>query len=529
MNTFSNYQDFIDRLKKQIQSARIKAVIAANSELLQLYWWLGDAILKQQTAEGWGAKVISRIALDLKDAFPDMKGISERNLKYMRAFALAYPQFVQVSLAQMESEGNYMDLPKVQDPLAQITWYHHITLLDKIKDEPTRRFYIAKTIENGWSRDMMVNQIEAALHLRQGKIQHNFSNTLPAAKSDLAIELFKDPYKFDFFQLTQEANERELEDALVSHIYKFLLEMGKGFAFMGRQFHLEKGGQDYYLDLLFYHTKLRCHIILELKIGDFKPEYAGKMNFYLSAFDDAYRLSEDGPTIGIILCKSKNKVTAEYALRDVNKPMGIAEYNLTEAIPEDLKGELPSIEDLEEELEKELKITSGPVYEKVNNLKHMVGQLTSGEIKEKYSAQNVQYLFNDVLFALEKNTKILLEPIIDMFFESSINYSINGNSSFMTPTDLEGLLLRGDIIHQIGLVMELKGFKKDNVNTFNCFSSLNFNLGKFKYQVGDSKQSIWYNYSYDFKPSENDLHAIVERWVENIVDDITRSIKAVVN
>ncbi|AOM77401.1 PDDEXK nuclease domain-containing protein [Pedobacter steynii] len=316
------YQEFLSGLKTEIQTEQMKFVLSANSQMLRLFWWIGHAILRYRKTEGWGTKIIQRLSVDLKKAFPDFKGNSERNLKYMRAFALAYPVGLDVKSGK-------------------ISWYHHVTLLDKVKGEKLRRFYMEKVIENGWSRDTLVHQISSDLHLRQGKMQHNFAKTMPAGKSELVEVFFKDPYIFDFFELPQEAIERELEAALVNHIYRFLLEMGDGFAFLGRQVQLEKGGQNYYLDLLFYHTKLHCHVIMELKTGEFKPEYVGKMNFYLSAFDEDYRSVEDGPAIGIILCKSKNKVTAEYALRDVNNPIGIAVYNLTDAMPGNL--EIPYI------------------------------------------------------------------------------------------------------------------------------------------------------------------------------------------
>ncbi len=528
MESYSNYQAFFLRLKAQIQTARVKAVLSANKQMLELYWWIGNAIRTQQAAEGWGTKVIQKLSFDLKAEFPDLKGISERNLKYMRAFASAYPSFVQDTLAQsVDSSAVVSNTEFVQVPLAQITWYHHITLLDKVKEEKHRYFYIEKIIENGWSRDVMVNQIDSGLHLRQGKLQHNFPSTLPASKSDLARELFKDPYRFDFFQLTQEASERDLEDALVSHIYKFLLEMGKGFAFMGKQVHLEKGGQDYYLDLLFYHTKLHCHVILELKIGDFKPEYAGKMNFYLSAFDEDYRTAEDGPTIGIILCKNKNKVTAEYALRDVNKPMGIAEYQFTAAIPADLKGELPSIEDLEVELEKELKIPKTLIDEKLDKLNNLVNHIGQQEIKEKLSVDRTRVIFNEVIFELKNKVEILLDPIFKMFSENIISYSINGRSSFLGSTDLEADLLTGHNIHELGLNIELNGFKKAGLKSFNSYSDLKFFLEKYKYQVGPSRQTIWQEHLYDKEWTTENLQILAQKWTESIIEEVHGSIERI--
>lgn len=529
MNRALNYREFFLNLKTQIHEARIKVVVSANVQMLELYWRIGHAILVQQSSEGWGTRVIQQLSGDLRMAFPDLKGMSERNLKYMRAFAAAYPDFVQVPLAQTDLPNDYSKPATiVQAKLAQITWYQHITLLDKVKDEKIRRFYIEKTIENGWSRDVMVNQIELGLHLRQGKLQHNFSKTLPTIKGDLAKELFKDPYKFDFLQLTQEASERDLEDALINNIYKFLIEMGKGFAFMGRQVHLEKGGQDYFIDLLFYHTKLHCHIILELKIGDFKPEYAGKMNFYLSAFDEDYKTAEDGPTIGIILCKSKNKVTAEYALRDIHKPMGVAEYNLTAAIPADLQGELPSIEDLEIELEKDLEVPKKSIDEKLARLNKMVSRLRHQEMSVMQSLEIIKCLFNETLYQLRKKVTLLLEPVGNLFKDAIVAYTINGSSSYLGSADLEADLLTGKNIYEIGLFIELNGFKKGGLKSFNRFFNLKFILEKYKYQIGPDREHIWEEYLYDKVWLDDDFRQLAEKWVESIVDEVSKSIEGLV-
>ncbi len=331
----SDYQEFLANLKARIRSTQIQAAVSVNQYLILLYWQIGQDILNRQKEQGWGAKVIDRLAKDLRAEFPEMKGFSTRNLKYMRAFAEAYPEKTFVQAAP-----------------AQITWYHNTTLLDKVSSPDERIWYIHKTIENGWSRDVLVHQIESGLYKRQGKAITNFNRTLPASQSELAQQLIKDPYIFDFLGIGEEARERELEGALLSQLSKFLLELGIGFAFVGRQYHLEVGGEDYYIDLLFYHLRLRCYIVIELKIGEFQPEYAGKVNFYLSAVDDLLRHPDDRPSIGLILCKARNRVVAEYSLRDMSKPIGVSEYRLTEALPEDLENNLPDIQALEAELEK---------------------------------------------------------------------------------------------------------------------------------------------------------------------------------
>ncbi|MFT6106775.1 MAG: putative nuclease of restriction endonuclease-like (RecB) superfamily [Rickettsiales bacterium] len=328
-----DYSALLTDLKERVSSSRLKATKAVNKELLVLYHHIGSEILTRQKQNEWGAKIIDRLSADLLKAFPEMKGFSIRNLKYMRRFAQEYEnsQFV-------------------QEVLAQLTWYHHITLLEKIPDQEIRIFYIENAIKYGWSRNVMVMQIETELHKRQSKAISNFDQKLELSQSDLANQTLKDPYIFDFLSIGKEAKEREVEKALIVHIEKFLLELGEGFAFVGRQYHLEVGDQDFYIDLLFYHLKLRCFVVIELKDGDFKPEYAGKINFYLSAVDDLIKHPDDNPSIGLILCKSKNNILAEYALKNMTKPIGLAEYKLTKSLPENLKTALPTIEELEEEL-----------------------------------------------------------------------------------------------------------------------------------------------------------------------------------
>ena len=327
------YEQLLGDLKDRIRKAQLRAALAVNRELVLLYWRMGRDILVRQDEQGWGAKVIDRLAADLKRAFPEMSGFSPRNLKYMRSFAAAWPEE-----------------PIVQQLAAQIPWFHNCVLFDKVKEPAERAWYVRKTVEHGWSRNVLVLQVESGLFRRQGRAVTNFEATLPAPQSDLARELLKDPYNFDFLTLADDAQERELERGLLEHIRSFLLELGVGFAFVGSQHHLEVGGEDFYIDLLFYHLKLRAFVVIELKTTEFRPEYAGKMNFYLSAVDDLLRHPSDEPSIGLILCKAKNKVMAEYALRDMGKPIGISGFKLAESLPEPLRGNLPTIADLEAEL-----------------------------------------------------------------------------------------------------------------------------------------------------------------------------------
>jgi predicted nuclease of restriction endonuclease-like (RecB) superfamily len=329
------YAKTLGEIKRRIQQERLRVVLAANTAMVLLYWDIGRVILDRQEREGWGAKVIDRLAADLREAFPDMKGFSPRNLKYMRAFAAAWPHRA-----------------IVQQLAAQIPWFHNCVLLDRVTDSTERIWYIRQVIEHGWSRNILALQIDGRAHQRQGKALTNFKATLPPADSDLAAQVFKDPYLFDFLGTADPRREREVEQALVDHIQRFLLELGSGFAFVGRQVHLEFASHDYYLDLLFYHLKLRCYVVIELKAVPFDPGFAGQLNMYLSAVDDLLRHPDDKPTIGLLLCRAKDRFIVEYALRDLRKPVGVAgwETTLVEKLPEELRGSLPSVEEIEAEL-----------------------------------------------------------------------------------------------------------------------------------------------------------------------------------
>jgi predicted nuclease of restriction endonuclease-like (RecB) superfamily len=332
----SDYSEVLGTIKARIQQERLRAVTTANSAMVLLYWDIGHMILERQQLSGWGAKIIDRLAGDLRDAYPDMKGFSPRNLKYMRAFSAAWP-----------------DRAIVQGPLAQITWYHNIALLEKVSTGVDRLWYARQTVEHGWSQPILILQIEGRAHQRHGKAVSNFKSTLPPVESDMAAHIFKDPYLFDFLGTADPRREREVEQALVDHIQRFLLELGTGFAFVGRQVLLEVGDQDFYVDLLFYHLKLRRYVVIELKAVPFAPAFVGQMNVYLSAADDLLRHPGDKPTVGLLLCKSKNKVVIEYALRNLKRPVGVAEWQtaIVEKLPRELQACLPTVEEIEAELD----------------------------------------------------------------------------------------------------------------------------------------------------------------------------------
>ncbi len=357
----AGYNQWRKGIENLIDTAKLKTAISVNMGTLSLYWNIGKSILQKQEQEGWGKQVIEQLSKDLISRYPDDRGYSIRNLRYMKRFASEYPDFpilqvplaelkklpiLQATLAELENEGKEY----VQIPLAQISWYHHISLLSKVKDEAQRAYYITETAQNGWSRDVMLLQIGNGYIHAKGHTINNFEQTLPPLQSDLARYIFKDPYNFSFIGTVALQNELDIEKSLTSKITDFLLEMGRGFAYIGRQYHISVDGDDYYIDLLMYHLKLHCYVVVELKAVEFKPEFVSKLNFYISAVDDIVKSPEDKPTIGLLLCRTKSNKKAEFSLRGITQPMGIAQYE-TEKLFADVASALPQIEEIEEKLE----------------------------------------------------------------------------------------------------------------------------------------------------------------------------------
>ena len=357
-NGYTQWRKDIEQL---IDTAKLHTALNVNVGTLTLYWNIGKSILQKQEQEGWGKQVIEQLSKDLISRYPDDRGYSVRNLRYMKRFASAYPDFpilqvplaelkelpiLQATLAELENEGREF----VQVPLAQISWYHHISLLPKVKDDAERAYYITETAQNGWSRDVMLLQIDNGYIHAKGHAINNFEQTLPPPQSDLARYIFKDPYNFSFIGTVALQNELDIEKSLTSKITDFLLEMGRGFAYIGRQCHISVDGDDYYIDLLMYHLKLHCYVVVELKAVEFKPEFVSKLNFYISAVDDLVKSPEDKPTIGLLLCRTKSNKKAEFSLRGITQPMGIAQYE-TEKLFADVASALPQIENLENSMD----------------------------------------------------------------------------------------------------------------------------------------------------------------------------------
>ncbi|USD67708.1 PDDEXK nuclease domain-containing protein [Vibrio sp. SCSIO 43136] len=335
-----DYQNWLLALKQQVQQSQQKASLAVNAELIALYWSIGKQIAGKQQEQGWGTKVVEQLAQDLKQAFPSMKGLSRSNLMSMRAFALAWPDFA--------------SNPIVQQAVGQIPWGHNIHLIQKLDEPKERLWYASEVVKHGWSRAVLAHQVESGLLQRSGSAVNNFEMTLPQPNSELAVQTLKDPYNFDFLDLNSEAKERDIENALMKHITAFLLELGSGFALVGQQYNLNVGGDDFFIDLLFYHLNLRCYVVIELKADKLTPKDVGQLDFYLSAVDGELKHKDDAPTIGLLLCKERNRVVAEYAVRNKTSPIGIAEYKLAEMLPSEIQGQLPSIEDIEATLSSDI-------------------------------------------------------------------------------------------------------------------------------------------------------------------------------
>ena len=357
----AGYTTLLADLKARVRAAQLRAVVSVNRELILLYWDIGKIIVEAQQTKGYGKQVVERLAEDLQKEFPGTAGLSSLNLWRMRAFYTAYRNQITI-LSQAVTESSPQKLSQAAtesaiappEPMASLPWGHNLVLLHKLESNVGRIWYAHKAIEHGWSRAVLTHHIETQLHKREGKAVTNFQHTLPPPQSDLAEQTLKDPYNFDFLTLHSNAHERDLEQGLLGHIQKFLLELGVGFAFVGRQYHMETSGQDYYLDLLFYHLRLRSYVVIDLKMKAFEPEFAGKMNFYLSAVDDQLRHADDRPSIGLLLCKERDHLTVEYALRDLKKPIGVAQWQtkLVESLPKNLKGSLPTVAEIEAELDK---------------------------------------------------------------------------------------------------------------------------------------------------------------------------------
>ncbi len=544
-----NYINILESLKQKIRQARTRAAFSVNTELLKLYWEIGNIILAQQKEEGWGAKIINRLEVDLKTEFPDFKGLSVRNLKYMRAFAEAYPQFgiLQASPAQSQNAGlkpgplmqqlaalikstDLQDVTIVQQAAAQLPWGHHQVLLDKIKEPQQRLFYIFKCIENGWSRNILSEQIASNLFERQGKAITNFKDTLPPLQSDLAQQTLKNPYVFDFLSLNEEIKERELEKALIQHLKRFMLELGKGYAYVGNQKNIVVGGDDYFLDLLFYNYHLHCFVVFELKIGAFKPEYAGKLNFYVNTINEQLKGAEDKGTIGILLCKTPNETVVKYALQGIESPIGVADYELARALPKQLKGEIPTVEELEAEIDKEYEELKSPSQKRFDTLKGKLAQLKGVEIKQTATIPILFEIIDKSLLPVYQAIIKRIDDFKDWFV--SCDYYWQGKAGSITDMNQLAIQWKNEDLlksnSDLYFSYRLSGFKKAGTEAFGSGFQLNFRIDPYWYGfalVNYNNQEPFIKKLYHEQLSKEDIAFIIDIIFEFVMTDIERRIE----
>ncbi|GGG18835.1 MULTISPECIES: PDDEXK nuclease domain-containing protein [Pontibacter] len=525
------YRSWFAELKSKIQTAQLKAAVRVNTELILVYWQLGEAIVQKQQEASWGDTLIEQLSSDLSSAFPEMKGFSRTNLFYIKKWYLFYSR-ERGLVSQLV--GQFRDIPHLdatQELVPQlvglIPWGHNREIVTKCSSVKEALFYVSETIRHGWSRAMLLHQLASRLYQRQGQTLNNFALTLPKPQADLAIETLKNPYNFDFLTLGPEARERDLENALANQITKFLLELGQGFAYMGRQYRLNIDGDDFYLDILLYHTKLRCHVVVELKVTEFQPEFAGKLNFYLNAVDAQLRQPADNPSIGILLCKTPNKVVVEYSLKNMSAPLGVAEYQVLQAVPEGLKGELPTIEALEQELEKEIQTPERPLDQKLKKLKDLLKSVDREEVKKGKDRESVVSLFEKVLPELATRITKGLKEVTPLFSDFWLMKSINHTSKVnYTKEELEEILQRENV-HQIGLAIRLEGFKKAGTKVFGLSKDLVFTLEAYKYEVGADRHHAWLEKLYHQDWTDEDLQNLSDRWCEEVVEHITQRLESI--
>lgn len=522
------YVQILADLKVKIREAHQRAAVKVNTELLALYWEIGKTILEQQAQLGWGAKVIKQLSSDLKEEFPEMKGFSERNLKYMRAFAEAYPDFtiVQVPLAQIENSDSK---PIVQAPLAQLSWYHHITLLDKVSEPEYRAFYIMKTIENGWSRNVMLTQIESGMIKRVGRAPNNFDKTLPAIHSDLAKATFKSPYVLEFMEMEESMKERDIERGLIQHLKHFMLELGRGFTYAGNQYNLKVENDDFFLDLLFFNYKLNRFVVFELKIGDFKPEYTGQLNFYINTVDKQIKEKHHEPTIGILLCRAPNKTVVEYALRGIDKPMGVSEYQFHKDLPADLQAELPTTEQLEAELNKQPTAPTSPaINEKLNRINELIKKSGKKPVNLKRSLKLDQKLFDNFFTDLVKRINQLLNEngIAEMFESYTEQYSSNNEVRNSLEHLRESLVKVGFETPNFSYLITFFGFKAAGTKTFNETIAFQVQLGVYVYHLYSKERELKLGeWLHDDTIPQQKIQELAEYFVKDLLESIREQLE----
>lgn len=530
--TSQEYKLWLAELKEKIRNSKLRVGLKVNTELLSLYWELGKAMTEKQLNSTWGDKIIPQLAADLTSEFKDLEGFSRSNLFNIRKWYQFYAndlQIVQQSVGLISQSGEQGPSQIVQQAVGQfptvlgvIPWGHHIQIVTKSKSIEEALFYVQQTALHNWKRTVLIHQIESGLFHRKGKAYNNFEITLPNGQSELASELLKNPYNIGFLDLSEEVSERDLENAILANIKKFLLELGVGFSFYGQQFHIKVGTKDYYIDLIFYHTRLHCYFVIELKVTEFEPEHAGKLEFYITAIDEQIKLPEDYPTIGLLLCKTADKVIVEYTLKTTTKPLGVAEYK--HVIPKEWRNKLPDEKSLINELEKEFIIPQKPFNEKITRLKEIVQRIKTDPADLEKNHDLVKKVFSNIARPLIELIETKMIEIKPLFKKTKLEWRINEKhlGAYIT-SYTENDLLTTENIWAFGFDFTLETLILGGVKAFSVWHRLDINLDKHKYTIGPERGKTWVERVYSKFLSEKELDELAERFVENILDDVNNN------
>jgi predicted nuclease of restriction endonuclease-like (RecB) superfamily len=532
--TGPEYYQWLAELKDKIRTRQLNAALKVNSEMVGLYWDLGKAITEKVADSNWGEKIISQLAIDLKSEFKAYNGLSRSNLFYICKFYRFYTtnsKLVQQPVGLNTSDPTTLFVQQAvglfPPVLGFIPWGHHIQIFTKCKYVEEALFYVKQTATHNWARSLLTYHIDTDLYNRKGKVDNNFQTTLPKPQSDLAYDLLKNAYNFEFLMLSKDASERELENALINNLKKFLQELGHDFGFIGQQYHLQVSDQDYYIDLLFYHTALHCYFVIELKVNAFKPEHAGKMEFYITAVDKQLKKEGDNPTIGLLLCKDVDKIIVEYTLLSKSKPMGVAKYKYTHVVPDEWKEFLPNEDAIKEEFSKQIVLPVKPIDEKMKRLKGLLEKITTEEADLQKTQDIIRDIFSNilqVLIELIKGKLIELEPLFNTI---TVDKWYNGkcHGANMTETDLENFLSKERDIWSLGIQFQLDGFKKGGIKAFNVGHRVEISLHKYKYSIGLGTGTIWDERVYRQLHTIKELEVFAEKYIEKILDDINERVE----
>lgn len=553
-----DYQQWVAQIKSKIQQSQVKAALQVNHELIILYWLIGEEITQKEKNASWGDKLLPSLSKDLMHEFPDMKGFSLSNLKYIRRWYQFYQQEHEIGqqlVDQLEKTQTQLgDIPlgdtpqraqnistqpthkqpsvddKLLNLLGQIPWGHHIQIITRTSGVHEALFYLIQTLENNWSRSILQLQITSQLYHRQGKTINNFAHTLPEPQADLARETLKSPYNFDFLMLSAEVQERELEKALIDNIKKFLLELGKGFAYVGNQYNLTVEEDDYFLDLLFFNTHLDCYVVFELKIGDFKPEYAGKLNFYINTVNQQIKKANHKSTIGVLLCRTPNKTVIEYSLQGLNTPLGVANYYLSPSLPEELSQDLPTVEELEAELTKEIELEQNRLQQKIQQLQNAVNKIQQQEIQEERSDASINKVIEHCLYPLYEKIQQKSIEVRKLFRKATATFWL-GSTGYQEQDFKKAISdqLSGEqkMFYDVSIECRLEGFQKQGTNIIEVDYSLYFHFDRFKYslKIDKRKKDELIEKLYHQLLNDKELDIIAEQVVDQIIDDIQERIQ----